>query len=86
MSSMLSILLQLNLELAVAARYQLQKSFGRRISLAHSDSSKVKENGNAVQPEKETQMKTAVVGRKIPATAALLFAAICIFYLAAASS
>lgn len=41
-----------------AARYQLQKSFGRRISLAHSDSSKVKENGNAVQPEKETQINT----------------------------
>lgn len=49
--------------------YVQYKPFGRRISLAHSDSPKVKENGDASQPEKEAQMKTAVVGICVPATA-----------------
>ena len=38
--------------------------------LAHSDSPKVKENEDAGQSEKEAQMKTAVAGRNVPATAA----------------
>ena len=33
------------------------KSVRRRISLAHSDSQKVKENGNAYQPEEKTVKK-----------------------------
>jgi len=49
-----------------------KKSFRGRISVADTDSSKVKEDGNAGQPEKEAQIKTAVVGMSVPATAASL--------------
>ena len=34
-----------------------EKSVGRRIPLAHSDSQKIKENGNAYQPEEKTVTK-----------------------------
>ena len=37
-----------------------EKSVRRRISLADSDSQKIKENGNAYQPEEKTVKKTAV--------------------------
>ena len=37
-----------------------KKSVRRRISLADSDSQKIKENGNANQPEEKTRRKTAV--------------------------
>ena len=40
-----------------ATRYQLQKFIGRRISLADSDSPKIKENGNAYQPEEKMVKK-----------------------------
>lgn len=56
-----------------ASWHQLQKSFGRRISLAHPYPSKIEKAGCAGQPEKEAEIKTAVVGMGVPATAALAF-------------
>jgi len=56
LNSLCKLIIDLLLDTS-ATRYQLQKFIGRRISLADSDSPKIKENGNAYQPKEKTVKK-----------------------------